>query len=198
MIFSVDRDVLLNQLLIVQKGLPNKTPLPILYAVKFDVHEDHILLTSSNTDVAIQVLIDDHTLNIKEPGKVAIPGRYLIDIMRKITSQRVEFALIEDKLIVIKADRSEFKLRLMDVEDYPEIDFLDLLCTGFCPLIAASVLSIFSIKATSFVLRPYPTLITTFFNLGTCITFFKPKSALSAGTISLTNFLYNLDSIDID
>ncbi|MCD8495653.1 MAG: hypothetical protein LRY45_02970 [Bacteroides graminisolvens] len=46
--------------------------------------------------------------------------------MRKISSEKVEFALIEDKLIVIKADRSEFKLRLMDVEDYPEIDFLDL------------------------------------------------------------------------
>jgi DNA polymerase-3 subunit beta len=126
MIFSIDRDVLLNQLLIVQKGLPSKTPLPILYAVKFEVNEDHILLTTSNTDVAIQVLIDDHSLAIKQGGKVAIPGKYLIEIMRKISSQRVEFALIEDKLIVIKADRSEFKLRLMDVEDYPEIDFLDL------------------------------------------------------------------------
>lgn len=126
MIFSVDRDVLLNQLLIVQKGLPSKTPLPILYAVKFEVNEDHILLTSSNTDVAIQVLLDDHSLKISEPGKVAIPGRYLIEIIRKVVSQKVEFALIEDKLIVIKADRSEFKLRLMDVEDYPDIDFLDL------------------------------------------------------------------------
>ena len=126
MIFSIDRDVLLNQLLIIQKGLPAKTPLPILYAVKFEVNEDHMLLTSSNTDVAIQVLIDDHSLNIKEPGKVAIPGKYLIEIIRKVTSHRIEFAMIEDKLIIIKADRSEFKLRLMDVEDYPEIDFLDL------------------------------------------------------------------------
>ncbi|MBN2268223.1 MAG: DNA polymerase III subunit beta [Acholeplasmataceae bacterium] len=126
MIFTIDRDVLLNQLLIIQKGLPNKTPLPILYAIKFEVYEDHLLLTSSNTDVAIQVLIDDSSLVIKKTGKVAIPGRYLIEIMRKISSQRVEFALIEDKLIVIKADRSEFKLRLMDIEDYPDIDFLDL------------------------------------------------------------------------
>ena len=53
MIFSVDRDVLLNQLLIASKGLPTKTPLPILYAVKFEVHEDYMLLTTSNTDVAI-------------------------------------------------------------------------------------------------------------------------------------------------
>ena len=126
MIFSIDRDILLNHLLVVQKGLPNKTPLPILYAVKFEVHEDHIILTTSNTDVAIQALVDDRSLNIVQTGRVAIPGRYLIEIMRKITSQRVEFALIEDKLIIIKADRSEFKLRLMDVEDYPEVDFLDL------------------------------------------------------------------------
>lgn len=126
MIFSIDRDILLNHLLVVQKGLPNKTPLPILYAVKFEVHEDHMILTTSNTDVAIQVLVDDRSLNIVQTGRVAIPGRYLIEIMRKISSQRVEFALIEDKLIIIKADRSEFKLRLMDVEDYPEVDFLDL------------------------------------------------------------------------
>lgn len=126
MIFTIDRDVLLNHLLIIQKGLPNKTPLPILYAIKFEVYDDHLLLTSSNTDVAIQVLIDEPSLAIKKTGRVAIPGRYLIEIMRKISSQRVEFALIEDKLIVIKADRSEFKLRLMDIEDYPDIDFLDL------------------------------------------------------------------------
>ncbi len=126
MIFSIDRDILLNHLLVVQKGLPSKTPLPILYAVKFEVHEDHMILTTSNTDVAIQVLVDDRSLNIVQTGHVAIPGRYLIEIMRKIVSQRVEFALIEDKLIIIKADRSEFKLRLMDVEDYPEVDFLDL------------------------------------------------------------------------
>lgn len=126
MIFSIDRDILLNNLLIIQKGLPTKTPLPILYAIKFEVNDDHILLTSSNTDVAIQVLIDEASITIKKTGRVAIPGRYLIDIMRKINSQCVEFALIEDKIIVIKADRSEFKLRLMDIEDYPDIDFLDL------------------------------------------------------------------------
>lgn len=126
MIFNIDRDVLLNQLLIIQKGLPNKTPLPILYAIKFEVFEDHLLLTSSNTDIAIQVFIDDPSVSIKQSGKIAIPGRYLIDIIRKVSSQKVEFALIEDKIIVIKADRSEFKLRLMDIEDYPEIDFLDL------------------------------------------------------------------------
>lgn len=146
MIFSLDRDVLLNQLLIVQKGLPVKTPLPILYAIKFEVFDDYIQLTSSNTDVAIQVIIEDPSLLIRQTGKVVIPGRYLIDIIRKITSHKIEFALIEDKLVVIKADRSEFKLRLMDIEDYPEVDFLDL----DDPIVLDSVLLKTVIKETNF------------------------------------------------
>ncbi|MGA0351826.1 MAG: DNA polymerase III subunit beta [Acholeplasmataceae bacterium] len=126
MIFSIDRDILLNHLNIIQKGLPVKTPMPILYAVKFEVFEDHMILTTSNTDVAIQVFVDDETLSIKSSGKGAIPGRYLIDIVRKVVSKRIEFALIEQNIVVIRADRSEFKLRLLDVEDYPDIDFMDL------------------------------------------------------------------------
>lgn len=125
MTFSINRDILLNSLLIMQKGLPNKTPLPILTSIKFEVREDHIVLTSSNTDIAIQLLIDSEELSIEKSGTIALPGRFLIDIIRKVTSQRIEFNLIEDRIVVIKADRSEFKLRLMDANDYPEIDFLD-------------------------------------------------------------------------
>lgn len=126
MLFSIERDSLLNHLNIIQKGLPLKTPMPILYAIKFEALQDHMILTTSNSDVAIQVIVDDPSLEIKTPGKTAIPGRYLIDIVRKVVSKTIEFALIEQNIMVIRADKSEFKLRLMDVEDYPDIDFMDL------------------------------------------------------------------------
>jgi DNA polymerase-3 subunit beta len=100
--------------------------MPILYAIKFQVNQDHMILTSSNADVAIQILIDDPSMVIEQTGKGAIPGRYLLDIVRKVVSKKIEFALIEQNIVIIKADRSEFKLRLMDVEDYPDIDFMDL------------------------------------------------------------------------
>ncbi|HHY96930.1 MAG TPA: DNA polymerase III subunit beta, partial [Acholeplasma sp.] len=47
-------------------------------------------------------------------------------IIRKVAAQQIEVALQEERLLVIRADRSEFKLKLMDVDDYPEVDFLDL------------------------------------------------------------------------
>jgi DNA polymerase-3 subunit beta len=124
--FTINRDILLSALNHIQKGLPDKTPLPILYAIKTEVYEDHLKLTSSNSDVAVSVTIDDASLKVSKTGKLAIPGKFLIDIIRKVGSNKIEFALRDEKLLVINADRSEFKLRLHDVDDYPEIDFLDL------------------------------------------------------------------------
>jgi len=122
--FSINRDLLLDNLLVMQRGLPLRTSLPILTTIKFDVKEDHIILTSSNTDIAIQVLIEDEDISIGKTGVLTIPGKFLIDIIRKSTSNRIEFTLIEDRIVVVKSDRSEFKLRLMDSSDYPDIDFL--------------------------------------------------------------------------
>ncbi|MFP4187125.1 MAG: DNA polymerase III subunit beta, partial [Acholeplasmataceae bacterium] len=107
MVFAIDRDQLLDHLLIIQKGLPTKTPMPALFGIKFELFEDYLLMTSSNTDIAIQVLSDDPSLSITKTGRVVIPGRYLIEIIRRVTSKRIEFALIDDRLLVIKADRSE-------------------------------------------------------------------------------------------
>ena len=126
MIFSINRNVLLDNLLVIQRGLPNKTPLPILNAIKFVVNEDHLILTASNSDLAIELTIEDKSLRVKQTGKAAIPGRFLIEIIRKLEATIIEFAVVEEKSVVIKAERSDFKLNLPDVLDYPEVDFLDL------------------------------------------------------------------------
>src|SRR5690554_827080 len=144
--FSINRDILLNNLIHIQKGLPVKTPLPILYAIKMEVFSDYIQMTASNSDVAIQVLVDDTSIIVSKTGKVAIPGRYFIDIVRKADAKKIEIALQEERLLVIKADRSEFKLKLMDVDDYPDVDFLDL----NEPLILASDLIKEVVKETNF------------------------------------------------
>ena len=125
MIFSINQDVLLDTLNVVQRGLPVKTPLPILNGIKLEVFEDKLIFTTSNTDIAIQTVVEDESLEVTSPGRVVIPGKYLIDIVRKIASSRIELTLIENKILVIKADRSEFKLHVMEVEDYPDVDFLD-------------------------------------------------------------------------
>jgi DNA polymerase-3 subunit beta len=91
-----------------------------------ELTNEDLYLTSSNTDVSVQVVISDPSLEIKTPGKIVVPGNYFIQIIRKINGRKIDISLIEDKIIVIKADRSEFKLNLLSVFDYPNIDFVCL------------------------------------------------------------------------
>lgn len=124
MIFSVSQEALLDAINIIQRGLPQRTPLPILNGIKLEVKEDHLILTSSNTDLGIQMIVKDESLEVLATGQTVIPGKYLIDITRKLDG-RVEMSLIENKVLLIRADRVEYKLHTMNVEDYPDVDFLE-------------------------------------------------------------------------
>lgn len=125
MLFSIDREILLENLNIIAKGIPSKTPLNSLKGIKINVLENQIVMTSSNTNISIQATINDKSLNVKSTGDVVVPGLFLIDIVRKVNSPKIEMALLEDRVFIIKANRSEFKLNIFDYEDYPEIKFID-------------------------------------------------------------------------
>lgn len=124
--FTIDRNVLLENLNNISRGLPQKSPMPILTGIKMEVTKDDLYMTSSNIDLSVQVIVSDKSLVITEPGKTIIPGRFFIDIIRKVSSKVVTLTLIEDKILSIKADRAEYKLHVMDYIDYPNIDFVCL------------------------------------------------------------------------
>ena len=60
--FQINKDTLLNNLITAQKALSNKTPNPALQGIKLEVLKDHLVITTSNSDIAIK-------LNIKEFGE---------------------------------------------------------------------------------------------------------------------------------
>ncbi len=123
---TIDREILIENLNIISKGLPNKSPMPILTGIKLDATDTDLFLTSSNSDISVEVNINDSSLKIESPGSTVVPGRFFIDIIRKINSKYVNLFLSDDKILVIKADRGEFKLHIMDPLDYPKIDFVAL------------------------------------------------------------------------
>lgn len=123
---TIDREILLENLNVILRGLPAKSPMPILTGIKLEATDTDLYMTSSNTDISVEVLISDSSLQIEEPGKTVVPGKFFIDIIRKINSKKVSLYLLDDKILVIKADRGEYKLHIMDYMDYPNIDFVCL------------------------------------------------------------------------
>ena len=121
--FEINKDKLLYHLLIAQKALSNKTPNPALQGVKLDVEKDALAITTSNSDISINIAIEDGGLDVEETGSALIPGKYFIEIIRKLDGQTVTFSKSEDNLLRIEADHSDITLNTLDLEDYPNIVF---------------------------------------------------------------------------
>lgn len=121
--FQINKDVFLNNLIVAQKALSNKTPNPALQGIKLEVLSDHLIITTSNSDIAIKLIVKDPGLSIKEQGSVLIPGKYLIEIIRKLDGLKVNLSQVADNMLRIEADRSDITLNLMDLDDYPELEF---------------------------------------------------------------------------
>ena len=121
--FEINKDKLLYHLLIAQKALSNKTPNPALQGVKLEVKENALAITTSNSDISINIVIEDGDLDVEEKGSALIPGKYFIEIIRKLDGQTVTFSKAEDNLLRIEADHSDITLNTLDLEEYPKIEF---------------------------------------------------------------------------
>ena len=82
--FQINKDTLLNNLIVAQKALSNKTPNPALQGIKLDVMKDHLVITTSNSDIAIKLEVKDPSLSVTSEGSALIPGKYFIEIIRKL------------------------------------------------------------------------------------------------------------------
>ncbi|QMS84946.1 DNA polymerase III subunit beta [Candidatus Xianfuyuplasma coldseepsis] len=121
--FQINKDTLLNNLIVAQKALSNKTPNPALQGIKLEVLKDHLVITTSNSDIAIKLTVKDASLAVKSEGSVLIPGKYFIEIIRKLDGLKVQLSMAADNMLRIEADRSDITLNMMDLDDYPELQF---------------------------------------------------------------------------
>lgn len=126
---KVDRQLLLNQLSYISKAIPSKTPLPVLTGIKFVVTEEGLYLTSSDSDITINTFLpleieDTQVIQIDETGAIVIPGKYFIEIIKKLNGDLIEISTFEGDYITIKCGRSEYTLNGFDVYQYPNIELV--------------------------------------------------------------------------
>ena len=126
---KIDRHSLLSQLAHISKAIPIKTPLSILTGIKFVVKEEGLYLTSSDSDITINTFLpleieDRQVIAIEEIGSIIIPGKYFIEIIRKLSADMIEISTFEDNSILIKGARGEYTLNGFDASLYPNIELI--------------------------------------------------------------------------
>lgn len=122
--FKIKRELLLNTVINASKGLSNKLQMPILTGVLLSVNEQSATFITSNKEISIQIVIPTGPdLIVESGGECIVPGKYFLDIVRKIEGDTVEFSLFDESTIKIVADHSDFTLIAFNREDFPNYSF---------------------------------------------------------------------------
>ena len=121
---KIKRNLLMDELNKVSKALSSKNIIPILAGIKFELRDDTLILTASDNDITIQTKVkaDNKKLTIEKEGSIVIQGRYILDIVRKLSEEYINIEVIDSVKILIYTDSSEFNLNGINTSEYPEID----------------------------------------------------------------------------
>ena len=105
----------------VSRAVSLKSPLPILTGIKFDLLEDGLVLTASDSDISIQTTINEGII-INQTGSVVLSSKYILEIIRKIDGDTVHIQVVDGTLTRITSESSLFDLNGSKSFDFPRID----------------------------------------------------------------------------
>ncbi|MGL5886134.1 MAG: DNA polymerase III subunit beta [Bombilactobacillus sp.] len=120
--FKIKRNLFLKHINRANKGIAVKTPQDILKGLYLEVFNDRIQLTGSNQSLRIETEIpvgDD--LEIVTTGAVVVNAKLVTDIIRRMANETINIELVNQKMLRIFDDDTEFKVQIAEQNDYPQV-----------------------------------------------------------------------------
>ena len=111
-------DALNKAIQTVQKAIISKPSTPIFSGIHIVTIDNAIELQAMDLNMAISCTTE---ANILEPGEIVVSAKYLSELIRKFSCEEITIEKNpENKTITINSSSSEFKLLLMNEEDFPK------------------------------------------------------------------------------
>ncbi len=121
--WSIEKNVLLEALNNVTKALTQKTTIPVLNGIVFDLTEKGIDLLASDSELTIKVHIAEKDIKkLEGKGKVIIQSKYFMDMIRKMPTDVIEFEVEDNLKIKISSPYNQYRLNGYNPLDYPNIN----------------------------------------------------------------------------
>lgn len=117
--FQTERETLLRPLQSIIGVVERRQTLPILANVLIEKTEDRLCLTATDLEVELKT---DSALEGGQPGRVTVPARKLMDIVRNLPDDVTLHLKQEQDRIIVKAGPSRFSLATLPADDFPTAD----------------------------------------------------------------------------
>jgi DNA polymerase III subunit beta len=122
---SCPKDDLLKQLQVVGRGVSQRSSVQILSGVLIEAPsaEEPVLLAATDMELSVRARL---LADVHEPGRVVVPGRLLLDIVRHLPAQQVTLASGEGPgQLTLECGASRYSLFTYDADDFPRLPEID-------------------------------------------------------------------------
>ena len=114
---------LLRGVMAVAKAIPAKSPLPILENFLFDLKENILAITASDSELTLKTQVEVEST--VEEGRIAVPAKHMMDLLKELPDQPLTISTSSDSSFVCSWASGESTLPYFPAEDYPEISGTD-------------------------------------------------------------------------
>ena len=117
--FTCARKDLVEAFNVVSKAVAVKAQMPILSGIYMKAEGSTLELQANNFELGIITKIP---VNTEVPGEIVVNGKYIQEIIKKLSGDTVSINHDEEQHIVnIKSETANFKLLSMSAEDFPKV-----------------------------------------------------------------------------
>ena len=121
--FIIKKSILLENLLNTSKAISSRNLIPILTGIKFDLNDEGLYLSASDSDISIRTFIPKEEItDVSRNGSVVISGKYIVEIIRKLPDADIEIEVVDGFNMIIQTTGSEFNLNGIDPNEFPNLD----------------------------------------------------------------------------
>jgi len=117
--FSVVKEVILDELQLLQGIVEKRNTMPILANILISVGEDKVEMTGTDLEVGLRTHFPVKT---EEPGSITVSGKKVFEIVKSLPDGKmIVFEENDDLMMEISSGKSEFKVLCLPKEDYPMV-----------------------------------------------------------------------------
>ncbi len=121
--FVISSATLLKHLQGISGVLSTSNTLPILDNFLFEIHDGRLTVSASDLETTMRTTLD---VEAKEEGKIAIPAKLLLDVLKNLPDQPCTFLISADtNAVEIAYDNGKSKMVGFDGDDFPRTPALE-------------------------------------------------------------------------
>lgn len=121
--FIIKQEILLEGLYNTSRAISPRNLIPILTGIKFDLKEEGLYLSASDTDISIQCFIARKDIvEVVELGSVVIGGRYIVEIIKKLPNTDITIEVMDENKMIVSTSNTEFNLNGINANEFPNLD----------------------------------------------------------------------------